>query len=192
MLGMQHFCNLASFGRRLRSCVIFQFLRSYQLLSRSFFASNQGQFVTLISASNNGETSSTRSLRSNLFFQPRDETSLRLNATQDKNQIKSREQAIIVYHTIPRPRHNDVQTSYNKKTSFINFVKRYGKEVQAMLLDKYVRVFLYFSLVNRVRKTSDRNPAQSIYCIFSGRKSQLLIIFLEINQQLKKYIFIFY
>jgi hypothetical protein len=48
-----------------------------------------------------------------------------------------------------------------------------------MLLDEYVRVFLYFSLANSEKKTSDRDSAQSRYRVFSGRESQLLIILPE-------------
>lgn len=47
-----------------------------------------------------------------------------------------------------------------------------------MLLNKYVRVFLYFSLASN-EKTSDRGSwffAQSRYRIFSGEKSQPLIL----------------
>lgn len=79
-----------------------------------------------------------------------------------------------MYHTTPRPRHDDVQTSCNKEMSFINFVKRYG-EYKPILLDEYMRVFLYFSL-DSSEKTSDRDPAQSRYRIFRGKKSQPLIV----------------
>lgn len=37
-----------------------------------------------------------------------------------------------------------------------------------MLLDEYVRVFLYFSLASS-EKTSDRDPVQSRYRVFSEK-----------------------